>query len=249
MELWQVALLFGVGSMAGMINVLAGGGSSLTLPALIFLGLDSALANGTNRVAIIMQNIFATASFRKQQVSNFNLSVKLALWTLPGAIIGAIMAVRISDEWFQTILAIVLIGVIISMFFSPAGKQNLTANLDGKPNWLIYPAMFGIGFYGGFIQVGVGFLLMASLFHLLRTSLVYVNMHKVLIVLIYTIPALAIFIYSDKVDWGFGLSLAAGNAFGAWWAAKFAVKIGDKVVRYVLILAIVIMILKLLKVF
>ncbi|MEL6824409.1 MAG: sulfite exporter TauE/SafE family protein, partial [Calditrichota bacterium] len=119
MELWQIALLFGVGSMAGMINVLAGGGSSLTLPALIFLGLDSALANGTNRVAIIIQNIFATASFKQQQVSNFNLSFKLALWTLPGAVLGAIMAVRISDEWFQTILAIVLIGVIISMFFSP----------------------------------------------------------------------------------------------------------------------------------
>jgi len=248
MELWQIALLFGVGSMAGMINVLAGGGSSLTLPALIFLGLDSALANGTNRVAIIIQNIFATASFKQQQVSDFNLSFMLALWTLPGAILGAIMAVRISDEWFQTILAFVLIGVIISMFFSPAGKKQLTDS-DEKPSWLLHPAMLGVGFYGGFIQVGVGFLIMASLFHLLRTSLVYVNMHKVLIVLIYTIPALAIFIWNDKVDWFFGLSLAAGNAFGAWWAARFAVKSGDKIVRYVLIVAIVIMILKLLNVF
>lgn len=248
MEFWQIALLFGVGTMAGMINVLAGGGSSLTLPALIFLGLDSALANGTNRVAIIMQNIFATASFRQQQVSDFNLSLKLALWTLPGSIIGAIMAVKVSDEWFQNILAIVLIGVIISMFFSPAGKKKFT-DVDEESSWLIYPAMFGIGFYGGFIQVGVGFLIMASLFHLLRTSLVYVNMHKVLIVLIYTIPALAIFIWNDKVDWFFGLSLAAGNAFGAWWAARFAVKNGDKIVRYVLVVAIAIMILKLLNVF
>ena len=203
MELWQIALLFGVGSMAGMINVLAGGGSSLTLPALIFLGLDSALANGTNRVAIIIQNIFATASFKQQQVSNFNLSFKLALWPLPGADLGAKKAVRNRYEWLQTILAIVLIGVIISMFFSPAGKKTIT-DTDEKPSWLLYPAMLGVGFYGGFIQVGVGFLIMESLFHHLRNYLVYVTMHKVLIVLIYTIPALAIFIRNDKVDWLFG---------------------------------------------
>ena len=156
---------------------------------------------------------------------------------------------RIDDEWFQRILAVVLIGVIISMFFSPAGTRKIMQDTGEKPHWLLYPAMLGIGFYGGFIQVGVGFLLMASLFHLLRTTLVYVNMHKVFIVLIYTVPALAVFIFNGKVDWFLGLSLAAGNAFGGWWAARFAVQKGDMIVRVVLIIAIFIMALKLLDVF
>ncbi|NIV99243.1 TSUP family transporter, partial [Candidatus Saccharibacteria bacterium] len=241
MDFLYMLLLFAVGSIAGLINVMAGGGSALTLPALIFLGLDSALANGTNRIAIFIQNIFAVASFRQQQVHQFENSFKLSLWTLPGSVIGAVVAVNISNVWFERILAIVLIGVIISMIFPPT-KNTAVSKSDGNyRHWLIYPALLGIGFYGGFIQVGVGFLFMASLFHLLRIDLVLVNMHKVFIVLIYTIPVLAIFILSDNVDWAAGLSLAAGNSFGAWWSARISVKKGDKVIRYVLFVAIFIM--------
>ena len=90
MEYWNILLLFGMGIIVGFINVNAGGGSSLTLPILIFLGLDGALANGTNRVAIVVQNLFAVASFRKRDFHEFQLSGKLSLLTLPGAIIAAI---------------------------------------------------------------------------------------------------------------------------------------------------------------
>jgi uncharacterized membrane protein YfcA len=242
-------LLFVVGTVAGFLNVMAGGGSSITLPTLIFMGLDGALANGTNRIAIFIQNIFAISSFRQQKVHQFKESIFLSLWTLPGAIIGAIVAVKISDVWFHKILALVLIGVVLSMFFSPAGKrrdQHLQKNTN---RYLIYPALFGIGFYGGFIQVGVGFLLMAALFHILQLNLVFVNMHKVFIVFIYTIPALAIFIFSGNVNWELGLCLAIGNAFGGWWAARFSVKSGEKFIRIVLALAMIMMALKLFHVF
>jgi len=245
-EITQLLLLFVVGTIAGFINVMAGGGSSITLPVLIFMGLDSALANGTNRIAIFIQNIFAISSFRQQKVHQFKRSLQLSLLTLPGAIIGAIVAVNISDAWFQRILGIVMIGIILSLFISPAGKKQ---EYSERKHWLIYPAMVAVGFYGGFIQVGVGFILMASLFHILRLNLVHVNMHKVFIVFIYTIPALAIFIYTGNVNWVLGLSLAAGNAFGGWWSARFAVKGGERVIRIVLAIAILIMSLKLLKVF
>lgn len=243
-EIPQLLLLFAVGSIAGFINVMAGGGSTITLPTLIFLGLDSALANGTNRIAIIIQNIFAIFSFKQQKVQRFKQSLQLALWTLPGAALGAIVAIRLTDVWFQRILGIIMIGIIISMFFSPANDNNEKGRAE-KFNWLIYPAMLGIGFYGGFIQVGVGFILMASLYHLLHLNLVFVNMHKVFVVCIYTIPALAIFIWSGNVNWIMGLSLAAGNAMGGWWSARFAVKGGERIIRIVLSIAILIMALKL----
>lgn len=247
-DLLSTLILFGVGSLAGFINVTAGGGSSLTLPTLIFLGLDSALANGTNRVAIFVQNISAIYSFKREKYQQFNLSIKLSLLTLPGAVAGAIMAVRIGDELFQTILGIIMIGIVISMVV-PRKKILYDNSENKKIPFTAYLAMFGIGFYGGFIQVGVGFLLMAALTYLMKFNLVFVNMHKVFIVLIYTIPALLIFIFTDNVNWQFGIALAAGNAFGGWWAAKFSVKKGEKLIKAVLIAAVIVMSLKLLNVF
>ncbi len=243
MEWYHLLLLFGIGLAAGFINVMAGGGSTLTLPILIFLGLDGATANGTNRVAILIQNIFAVWGFHQKKYSSFKLSLKYALFTLPGAVIGALVAVQISDILFKRLLSLVIILVVISMLL-PRPREAAEDDMPAQ-GWL-YLALFGIGFYGGFIQAGVGFLLMAALFHLARLNLVQVNMHKVFIVLIYMIPALAIFAWNGNVDWGLGLALAAGNASGAWLSARLAVKRGEKTVRAVLMVALIVMAYKLL---
>jgi len=243
-ETFQLIILFVFGVLAGIINVNAGGGSTLTLPMLIFMGLDGAVANGTNRIAILFQNISAIYSFKSQKHSQFKLSFKLALFTLPGAIIGAYLATNINNQMFEKILAVIMIGVIITMLL-PKKSVETVKELTRKESLYVYLAMFGIGFYGGFIQVGVGFLLMASLYYLMKQSLVFVNMHKVFIVLIYTIPALLIFIFSGNINWGYGFILAGGNMLGAWWGAKFSVKGGDKVIKIIMIIAISIMSLKL----
>jgi len=242
-ELNSLLILFGVGLIAGFINVNAGGGSSLTLPTLIFLGLDSALANGTNRIALLIQNIFAVQSFKKEDYHQFRLSFKLALFTLPGAIAGAILAVNINDLLFKKILAVVMIGIVISMIFHKkrSGNEN---NDKGIITWIGYLSMFGIGFYGGFLQVGVGFLLMASLNYLMKFDLIVTNMHKVFIILIYTVPALIIFVVTNNVNWLFGITLGLGNAVGGWWGVKLSVKKGERFIRLVLIIAILIMAVK-----
>jgi uncharacterized membrane protein YfcA len=240
-ELSRLLLLFGIGSLAGFTNVLAGGGSAITLPVLIFLGLDGSVANGTNRLGILIQNFSAILSFRQEKYSEFKQSLKLAVFALPGAIAGSIIAVNISDELFKSILGFVMIGVIISMFFRKSNKKkNQNENLHHN-SWLVYPAMFAVGLYGGFIQVGVGFVLMATIYHLMRLSLIHVNMHKVFIIFIYTIPALLVFLFTGNVNWKFGLALAAGTAFGAWWSAKVSVRKGEGVIRVVLIFIMLIM--------
>ncbi len=242
----KLLLLFCVGSLAGFINVMAGGGSTITLPTLIFLGLDSSLANGTNRVAILIQNISGILSFRQEKYHKFKMSLTLASFTLPGAIAGSIIATTISDTLFQKILAYVLIGIIVSLLVPRPNQKKIEDSKKYQKNWFIYPAMVAVGFYGGFIQAGVGFLLMASLYHLMRLDLVHVNMHKIFIVFIYTIPALLIFFLTQNVDLKFGLTLAAGNALGAWWSAKFSVKKGERVIRIILMVVILMMSLKLL---
>jgi uncharacterized membrane protein YfcA len=208
------------------------------------MGLDGALANGTNRIAIFIQNIFAVASFRKNEMHQFKTSSELSLFTLPGAILGAILASRISSILFERILGGVLIFIVVSLLFSRSYKDRGSGK-EGPKSWWIYPALLGIGFYGGFLQIGVGFLFMAALYHLLRVDLVTVNMHKVFIILIYTLPALLIFTWTGNVNWKYGLALAAGNALGGWWGAHAAVKGGEKVIRIILAVAISIMALKL----
>ncbi|RMH62648.1 MAG: sulfite exporter TauE/SafE family protein [Calditrichaeota bacterium] len=243
---FKLLLLTAVGFSAGFINIFAGGGSTLTLPALIFFGLDAATANGTNRIALLIQNIFATGGFHQKQVHGIKQALLFALFTLPGALAGAFFSVRIPDIWFQRILAAVMVAVIFTFFINPRYGQYTADEERAHPGPAYYVTLSLIGFYGGFIQVGVGFILMAALYNFLHTSLVRVNFYKIIIILFYTIPALAVFIWHDKVNWTAGFVLATGNALGGWVAARTHVKKGDTWVRYILALAILIMAVKLL---
>lgn len=244
---WLWGLLFGVGVASGYLNVLAGGGSVLAVPVLIFVGLDGAMANGTNRVAILVQNVISAAEFHRAKGYALKRVLLYSVWTLPGAIAGAFFATSVDDRAFQTILGVVIIGVVATMLI-PRGAILGTLPRDGAPSRWIYPALLAIGFYGGFIQIGVGFLFMAALFHLLRLDLVSVNMHKVLIVLVYTVPALLIFVGSGDVDWPLGLALAAGSALGGWLAVKASIRGGERVIRIALVVALLLMGAKLLNV-
>lgn len=245
-ELYHCLLLAGVGVLAGFINIMAGGGSTFVLPILIFTGLDPITANGTNRIAIFLQNLSGIRSFHHEQHYDFRQGFKWALWTLPGAVVGAIAAVHINEDVFKAILAGVIVFVIASLFI-PAGKSNETKS--HRYPWLIAPALLGIGFYGGFIQAGVGFLFITAFRILLKLDLVQVNMNKIFIILIYTVPALCIFIATGHVHYLYALSLAAGTMAGAWWSAKLSVKKGERMIRIVLLTAACIMVLKLLEVF
>lgn len=242
-----IVILFAVGATAAFINVNAGGGSTLTLPALIFLGLNPTMANGTNRLGILVQNVSAVYSFKQEKFYELKNSLILSALTLPGAIIGALLAVKLEDKVFQNILAIVMILIVISMLI-PKKKTNQDNN-DVKLDWKTILSLLSVGFYGGFIQVGVGFLLMATFQNLMKLNLIRVNMHKVFVVFIYTIPAFLIFIFTNNVDWFYGLILSAGTAFGAWWGVKLSIKKGEKLIKVVLIIAILIMSFKLLNIF
>jgi uncharacterized protein len=239
-----ILLLIGIAS--GIMNVFAGGGSSLTLPALIFLGLDTTVANGTNRIAIIFQNISAVYAFRKENYHEFPLSFKFSLITLPGAVVGALVALRIEDALFEKILGIIMIAIVITMIVPQKKIKVIEGDKLTLPVFLL---LLFIGFYGGFIQVGVGFLIMAALHYMMRMNLVRVNMHKVFIILIFIIPTFFIFLIDGKINFFWGIVLAAGNALGAWWAAKYSVKKGEKVIRMFMIAAVLIMAAKLLNLF
>lgn len=247
MEIWQVFLLAGVGTVAGWLNVMAGGGSMLTVPVMLFLGLPGPVANGTNRIAILAQNIVAVATFFRAGYSDFKLSLSLALAAVPGAIVGAMIGARLDGPWFNRTLAVIMVVVLILMSGrSPDAAQTQPVTLTRTRLIWGHICMVGAGLWGGFIQIGVGFILMPILYRVLGLDLVRVNMHKVFIVLVYTVVALVVFASQVELLWLVGLSLAVGNAFGGWLGAKTTTLKGDKVIRIVMYTVVTAFIVKLL---
>jgi uncharacterized membrane protein YfcA len=244
-HLGQYELLALLGLLTGVLNVLAGGGSLLTLPFMIFMGMSPAVANGTNRIALLGQNVSAVASFRKKGLSDFKLSLTLGLCTLPGAVLGALTAAGISPIWFKRLLALVMVGVLVEVLRPKRRGGEAREERRARP-LLAHAAMVGVGFYGGFVQAGVGFILMALLQGLLGLDLVRVNMHKVFIIGLYMIPSLAVFAFLGDVRWVAGLVLASGNAAGAWLGATVSVRGGERVIKFAFALAVLATAVKLL---
>jgi hypothetical protein len=227
-----------VGFIAGFVNTLAGSGSLVTLPVLILLGLPANVANGTNRVGILVQNIVAVATFRSRGALNIGESPRLVVPAIFGAIVGAALAVDLDEALLNRTIGILMIVMLAIILLRP--RRWLQAHAGGTAihyGWQI-PLYFGIGAYCGFIQAGAGVFLIAALVLGSGYDLVRGNAMKNLIVLIVTVAALAVFVINGQVRWGIGLLLATGNAAGAWVGANMAVSRGAGFVRWVLVVII-----------
>ena len=238
--LWQIPALMLVGVIAGFLNVLAGGGSLLTLPLLIFFGLTAATANCTNRVAIFCQNIFAITGFKRQGV----FPIRLALLCMPpallGSYLGANLAISVDEMLFRRLLAMIMVGVLLFMVFDPMKRfRSQERPMTPMRTVVLIVSFFGVGVYGGFVQAGVGFLIITALL-VHGLDLVRINAVKVLVIFAFTAVALGVFIVHGQVDYVLGLSLAVGNSLGGWIATHYAVKKGhDWIKRFVIVTVLV----------
>lgn len=250
MEIWQLALLTLVGIAGGFMNVMAGGGSLLTVPVMLFMGIPGPIANGTNRLAILAQNITAVITFFRKGYSNFKLSLSLSAFAVPGALLGAYAGVSLEGANFDRVVAGVMILVMLLTLFEGKGSKSKAVKPEETLSrgrwWAGHMLMVLVGLWGGFIQLGVGFLLMPVLNRVMRLDLVQVNMHKVFIVLVYTIAALAVFASELQLLWLVGLCLAIGNSIGGWLGATVTISKGDRVIRIVFNVVLFAFILKLL---
>lgn len=230
LSLWEMLALVAIGGIAGFINVLSAGGSMLTLPMLMFLGLPAQVANGTNRVAITLQSLTAVGSFLRAGHSNLAVSIRLAIPAVAGSLLGAWTATWIPQSIFEAVLIIAMIGASAFMLL-PQPKLDTRPLTPDRLGVIEYLALFLIGLYGGFIQVGVGALFIVVLYRMLKIDLPQVNVIKVFIILIYTLPALTIFAAKGQVLWVTGLVLAAGNMAGAMMAVR--VNMGPQGARWI----------------
>lgn len=247
MSILKIVLILGVGTFAGFINVVAGGGSLLTLPMLIFLGLPSAVANGTNRVALTMQNVVAIWNFKRQGMFDYKLGIFLSIPAVLGSLVGSGIAISIPDDVFNKLLAIVMFVILFTLIRKPKQKlEDADQELTRKKKITLYIIFFFMGIYGGLLQAGTGFIIISSLAIISSLSLVEINGIKVIVTFFYVLSSLLVFIFSGNVDWIFALVLATGNALGGYLGSNFTMTQGDVWIKRILILMVSIMAIKLL---
>lgn len=238
LELSSFVILALAGFFAGGINTVAGGGSNLTLPALMMLGLPADLANGTNRVSVVMQCLVGLRGYDKHDTLDRSALVPILIPTILGGIVGAIAATLIPNLYLKPVLlgTILTMTVIIlirpQVIAPPPGTPTRSPREDRRAWW----GLFATGIYGGFVQAGVGFILLAALAGGLRYDLLRANALKTACALAFTSVALVIFVMVGEVLWIPGLVLGLGSMLGAHLAVKVAVKASQDSIKWFLFL-------------
>jgi uncharacterized membrane protein YfcA len=245
MAWYEYILVTFVGFLAAFMNTVGGGGSLFSVPILTFLGLPITSANATSRVAILFQNIFAVIGFKSKGVElPWPYSLYLGLSTLVGGVLGSLLASRVADEIFTKIFVGIMFLSVFLIIYDPF-KSKGEEKLDTKSQVIGSICFFFLGIYGGFVQAGIGFMVIAVLSLVNRLSLVKSNYVKVFAAIVYTGASVVVFAIGGKIMWETGLVLAVGHALGGWYASRWSVSAGEVWIKRVMIASIVAMAVKL----
>ncbi len=244
MEGWQVPALLAGGFVCGVTNALAGGGSFVTLPLLLWIGLPPQIANATNRVAIVLQCGTGIGAYHQHGVRPWKHVIALVAPSVAGALLGAYLAAKVDEAVFRHAAAILFLLMAGTVFINPnswnraEGKGHLRARL--------YPLFFLMGVYGGFLQAGIGVVLISTLVLLGGFDTVHGNALKFAITLVFTAASLVLFAGLGQVRWGIGLCLSAGTMAGGYVGARLVMTKGARWVRIFVLLGVAAGVVKLL---
>lgn len=237
MDALLYAALVAAGVAAGFLNTLAGGGSMLTLPVLMLLGLPADVANGTNRLSVVTQSTAGLLGFRRRGKLDEKALAPVVAPTVAGALLGAMAAAHMPAHLLEYVLLGTMMAMAVLMAVFPGA---VTAPPDAPPprGWRRLAGVAGLfaaGLYGGFVQAGVGFLLLAALGGILRYDLVRANALKLACVAVFGVAALAVFVVAGQVAWLPAAVLAVATVAGSQLGVRFAVGVPQRVLRYVVL--------------
>ena len=244
LDLWFLPVLVAGGFLCGVINALAGGGSFVTLPLLMALGLPPQVANATNRVAIALQCAAGVGTYHRHGVRPWRDLPPLAIFAAAGAVLGALLAAHLDEAIFRKVAAGLFVIMVMTVFVDP--KRWAREDSAGKIRPRYYPLYFVLGIYGGFLQAGLGTLLISSFVLIGGYDVVRGNALKFSLALVFTLVALALFAGFGQVRWVPGLALAVGTIAGGIVGARLVIAKGSKWVRIVVVISAVGAIIKLL---
>ena len=232
----MISLLVITGVISGFINTLAGGGSMLTLPALMMLGMPADVANATNRVGVLMQSATGAKGFNDQNRLDRSAVLPILVPTVIGALAGSVLASYLPVWLLEPVLLASMVTVALVMVIKPESiappEGTVPFRLKEKPMAGI--GLFLAGLYGGFVQAGVGFILIAALAGGLRYDLVRTNALKTVCTAVFSGVALIVFALRGQVWWIPGLILAVGSIAGAMISVRFAINVSQNTLKWIL---------------
>lgn len=226
-------LLLVGGFFAGVINSMAGGGSMLTVPLLSLAGVAGTVANGTNRVAVLIQNASSAYAYARRGVGNRAETVRVVVPVVIGSLAGSVVASQLDDRLFERIFGLIMLPLLVLSLWKP--KAETAA--EPWPPWITAVVFLAVGFYGGAIQAGVGLIFLLVLARA-GFDLVTANAMKTILILAITMVALPVFIYNGQVRWLAAVILSVGMAVGGYAGANLAVDGGEKLIRPVLVVVV-----------
>lgn len=238
MDSTSVAMLIGGGLVAGVVNTLAGGGSLLTVPLLVELGIPGTIANGTNRVGVLFQNLTAAWRFRAEGVSGLKGAQPILIPVLVGSLVGAGVVSQLTNSAFESAFGVVMIALLVPTLRKPSGRADGDEPRAAWSTTTTTLVFFAIGLYGGAFQAGVGIALIFALSRA-RHDLVRANSIKVIVIAALTLIAIPVFVLEDQVAWLPAGLLAIGFSLGGVVGARLAVVGGERLIRPVLVVAVV----------
>lgn len=239
METWVYILLFLGGLAAGIINTLAGNGSAITLSLLIFTGLPADVANATNRIGALVQTITAVGSVRRslRTKSLFKDGLWFLIPAIIGSVAGAFLAVEIDPKLLRYIIGVIMLLLLITLVTNPKKWSGATDRGKSHKTVLNWILIFAIAVYGGFLQMGIGIMLLSVLVLVAHYSLRDANIIKLMLALILVLPAFLVFLFSSEIKWLPGLALAVGQGVGAFIGARYILFLpkANLIIRWLLI--------------
>lgn len=227
------------GVAAGFVNAVSAAGSLISLPILIFTGLPAGDANATNRVGVLFQNISSALGFRTKGIKTEPYMWWLAAASVPGALLGAWFSLKIPDEVFNRILSVVMLVFLVLTLANPLkNAASSEPRMDRKYKVIGVIAFFFSGMYGGFIQAGSGFFIMAGCMFIHRFNIVKANYYKAVIMLVYTVAAFLLFLFHGHINWLYGLVLSVGMATGGFLGSRWSIVAGEKLIKIFIVVVI-----------
>jgi uncharacterized protein len=243
---WIHPILFAAGVLVAFINSVSGGGSILSLPLLIFMGLPAATANGTNRLGILLGSSSSLMAFRSQGIFLPRIAWQVGWPAAIGSLAGSLIAVRISEKVFNPILAMVILFVVIMTFRGSRVRESSGGAPAMRNDWVAISAYAAIGFYGGFIQAGSGLIMMYLYNRLGNLDIFQINALKVSNTVLFITVSLVTFAVSGRIHWPMAAALALGNLTGGWIGGIWQVRKGEAWVNRFLLWTGLLMAVKLL---
>lgn len=237
----QAILLFAIALLAGAQNSVAGGGSFLTVPALIFTGVLPIQANATNTVALWPGTVASIPPYRDALETERGTLILLSIISTIGGIVGAVILLKTPQGVFLLMLPFLML--VATILFAVGGPLTARLRKSGKmagPRWLMLAGVsvlqFVVAIYGGFFGGGIGILMLATLSLMGMRNIHTMNALKVVLTTCINGIALFTFIFAGIVEWPQALVMMVGAIIGGFGGASVARKIDERYIRIYVIL-------------